>query len=95
MGAIVATLMNFAPIRHLVQRQARKVMINRAHKLLGRECPNYKEANLEYWENLRSSLRNRSTTYPQYYLREYHGYPQGNLCWEAGKPQIQNHEQVK
>merc|ERR1712137_119802 len=38
---------------------------------------------LDFWETKKAEIENKAIQYPSYYTREYHGYSQGNLCWEA------------
>ena len=35
------------------------------------------------WDTDRAELTNPDLTYPNYYLKPFHGYDQGDLCWDA------------
>eukprot|EP00903_Cladosiphon_okamuranus_P020619 g18929.t1 len=39
----------------------------------------------ENWEKLRADIlaNNRDVVVPQYYIEQFHGYDDGNLCWQA------------
>jgi len=84
MGSVVAKLLWISPLRHFIQSQARNVMLKRAEKMLaGCAGSRLQERGMDYWNSEKDLLLNPSIQYPSYYLREYHGYPKGNLCWEA------------
>lgn len=60
-------------------------MFNRAYKLIGQEkIEELNQMKKVDWELYKQNVEDPSIEYPKYYLKEYHGYRQGNLCWEAG-----------
>eukprot|EP01062_Namystynia_karyoxenos_P041358 TRINITY_DN30148_c0_g1_i1.p1 TRINITY_DN30148_c0_g1~~TRINITY_DN30148_c0_g1_i1.p1 ORF type:complete len:312 (+),score=99.59 TRINITY_DN30148_c0_g1_i1:69-1004(+) len=68
-----AALSCLTPLRRWLQKLARRRMVRRL-KRYGVEPP----APAAPLAELPTEVE-----YPQYYLREYHTYPAGNLCWEA------------
>lgn len=84
---LLAHLVNFLikikPIYSIMQRQARRVMINTAEKngIPWRE--DYKKLAESPVKDLMDSVTNYQLTYPRYYQVPFHAYDQGNLCWQA------------
>eukprot|EP01065_Artemidia_motanka_P006752 TRINITY_DN13294_c0_g1_i1.p1 TRINITY_DN13294_c0_g1~~TRINITY_DN13294_c0_g1_i1.p1 ORF type:complete len:327 (+),score=80.02 TRINITY_DN13294_c0_g1_i1:58-981(+) len=70
---VAAGLMRVTATRRCVQRMARRRMIKRLQKA-GVTCPKVTGQEPKLSTDI---------DYPEYYLREYHAYPEGNLCWEA------------
>eukprot|EP00662_Eupelagonemidae_sp_cell21_P017885 gene17885-36933_t len=70
--------MRCTPTRRWIQRRARRRMLLRLEKE-GMQCP--AAADVETLGPPEPA--DPAVTYPKYYLREYHAYPEGNLCWEA------------
>lgn len=86
MGSIASMFLKISAVRHFFQDQARKVMIKRAERVLGPgSAEDLQVYGQSYWDTKKSEIQNKELVYPSYYTREYHGYPEGNLCWQAGK----------
>ncbi len=81
------------PLANIAKHQARQMMIERAEKIgvpWTKEVQALREAKLSPlgeshdWEALLAQVQqNPQLTYPDYYLRSFHAYEQGNLNWEA------------
>ncbi|NJL36769.1 MAG: class I SAM-dependent methyltransferase [Leptolyngbyaceae cyanobacterium RM2_2_4] len=86
------------PLANLAKHQARTMMIKRAEsigvywrdevKVLRSRCqPDTQPApNAELspdWEADLARIQNPALDYPEYYLRSFHAYDEGNLGWEA------------
>lgn len=84
MGSMISKLLWITPLKHFVQSSARSMMFKRAYKLIGnekiKELDRMKKVD---WELYKQNVEDPSIEYPKYYLKEYHGYRKGNLCWEA------------
>ena len=82
---MISKLLWITPLKHFVQSSARSMMFKRAYKLVGHEkIEELNRMKKVDWELYKQNVEDPSIEYPKYYLKEYHGYRQGNLCWEAG-----------
>ncbi|MEA5496112.1 methyltransferase domain-containing protein [Limnoraphis robusta Tam1] len=71
------------PLFNFAKHQARQMMINRAEKL---GVPWRQQAQtllLRNWDTEFSQVHNPQLNYPEYYLRPFHAYDEGNLSWQA------------
>lgn len=86
------------PLANLARHQARTMMIKRAETIgvywrdevkalrSRRSASDQPSSNAELspeWEIDLARVQNPDLTYPEYYLRTFHAYDQGNLGWEA------------
>ena len=71
------------PLANLAKHQARNMMIKRAEKIGVPWRENVKKLRSHDWERELAEVKNPQLTYPDYYLRSFHGYEKGHLCWNA------------
>ena len=83
LSRLVNLLIKTKPIYSIMQRSARKVLIETAEKngIAWRE--NYRELEESGAKNLLDSLTDKDLVYPDYYQVPFHAYDRGNLCWQA------------
>jgi ubiquinone/menaquinone biosynthesis C-methylase UbiE len=79
----VTALLSIKPIANLAKHQARKMMIKRAEKIGVFWTQQVQELRLLDWDSQLSQVQNPQLSYPEYYLRSFHAYEQGNLSWDA------------
>lgn len=70
------------PIAALAKHQARQMMMKRAEKIGVHWTKQVEELRSHDWETQLTQIQNPSITYPDYYLRSFHAYDNGNLGWE-------------
>lgn len=89
---LVNRVLAIKPLANIAKHQARQMMIERAEKIgvpWTKEVQALREAKLSHdgeshdWEALLAQVQNPQLTYPDYYLRSFHAYEEGNLHWEA------------
>lgn len=80
---IINGILSIKPLANLAKNQARKMMIDRAEKIGVPWRENVAELRKHDWENEFTQVNNSQITYPEYYLRSFHAYEQGNLNWDA------------
>ena len=68
----------------IMKPMARQTLINTAEKngIAWRDEAAKLEANKAIYESF-NSLKNDAIDYPEYYLKPFHAYAEGNLCWLA------------
>ncbi|MEQ9236389.1 MAG: hypothetical protein RIG66_20160 [Coleofasciculus sp. E2-BRE-01] len=71
------------PLANLAKQQARKMIIKRAEKIGVPWTKQVNELRSLDWDSYLSQVQNPQLTYPDYYLRPFHAYDQGNLQWDA------------
>lgn len=88
---LVNWLLSIKPLFHLAKQQARRMMKKRAAAIgvdwmkevaLLRARGGAEEFSPEWTAEL-AEIQNNQLRYPDYYLRPFHAYEQGNLSWEA------------
>lgn len=87
---MVNGVLSIKPIAQFARKQARDMMIKRAETIgvyWMKEVEALKSRNsgAEFapeWETELSQVQNRELVYPDYYLRKFHAYDEGNLGWE-------------
>lgn len=83
LSRFVNLLIKTKPIYSIMQRQARRVLIQTAEKNGIPWRNNYRELEQSGAKNLLDSITNRDLVYPDYYQVPFHAYNEGNLCWQA------------
>lgn len=83
LARVVNFLIQTKPIYRVMQRQARKVLINTAEKNGIPWRKNYQELENSSVKDLLDSITNSAIAYPDYYQVPFHAYDRGNLCWQA------------
>ncbi len=71
------------PLANLAKHQARQMMIKRAEKIGVPWTQRVQELKTRDWETDLAQVQNPQVVYPDYYLKCFHAYEQGNLSWEA------------
>lgn len=87
---VVNVLLAIKPLANLAKHQARAMMIKRAatigiswhHEVAVLRSRGSDIAFSPEWERDLAAIQAPSFTYPDYYLRSFHAYAEGNLGWE-------------
>jgi ubiquinone/menaquinone biosynthesis C-methylase UbiE len=88
---MVNGILAIKPIAAIAKHQARTMMINRAESIgvyWRQEVKDLRArgSQAEFaseWETELAQVKNPHLDYPEYYLRPFHAYDQGNMSWEA------------
>ncbi|MBR8829169.1 MAG: class I SAM-dependent methyltransferase [Gomphosphaeria aponina SAG 52.96 = DSM 107014] len=80
---MVNGILAIKPLANFAKYQARKMMIERAEKIGVPWRENVAELRKHDWENEFAQVNNPQLIYPEYYVRSFHAYEQGNLNWDA------------
>jgi hypothetical protein len=88
---IVNGILAIKPLADLAKHQARTMMINRAETIgvyWRQEVKDLRARGTQQefapeWESDLAQITNFQLTYPDYYLRPFHAYEQGNMSWDA------------
>jgi ubiquinone/menaquinone biosynthesis C-methylase UbiE len=83
LSRMVNILIQTKPIYRVMQRQARRVLINTAEKNGIPWRKNYQDLENSSVKDLLDSITNPAIAYPDYYQVPFHAYDRGNLCWQA------------
>ncbi len=71
------------PLANLAKHQARQMMIKRAQKIGVNWLEEVQTLQSRDWQTDLAKVQNPKLSYPEYYLRPFHAYEKGDLCWEA------------
>ncbi|MBE9126281.1 MULTISPECIES: class I SAM-dependent methyltransferase [unclassified Coleofasciculus] len=80
---MVNGLLSIKPLANLAKHQARTMMIKRAEKIGVPWTKRVEELRSLDWDARLAEVQDLQLTYPDYYLRSFHAYENGNLNWEA------------
>ncbi|MBW4664760.1 MAG: class I SAM-dependent methyltransferase [Chroococcus sp. CMT-3BRIN-NPC107] len=80
---LVNGVLAIKPIASLAKHQARQMMIKRAEKIGVPWTKRVLELKTRDWETDLAQVQNPQVAYPDYYLKSFHAYEEGNLSWEA------------
>jgi ubiquinone/menaquinone biosynthesis C-methylase UbiE len=80
---LVTGILSIKPLANLAKQRARNMMIKRAEKIGVAWTKQVQELRDRDWDNELKKIQNPQLSYPEYYLRSFHAYEQGNLNWEA------------
>lgn len=83
MTQVVNGLLGIKPLAAFAKHQARSMMIKRAEKIGVPWTARVQELGQMNWDNYLQQVQNLQLNYPDYYLRSFHAYEQGNLSWQA------------
>eukprot|EP00898_Chlorokybus_atmophyticus_P006399 jgi/Chlat1/6760/Chrsp50S06458 len=82
-SSAVNTLFAFKPFFDLAKGQARSMMIKRGD-VLGVSWESHLNGLRSHdWDSELLRVQRKDLTYPEYYLKPFHAYDEGNLCWSA------------
>ena len=79
---LINSILSIKPLANFAKHQARTMMIKRAEALGVPWRENVEQLRSYDWDSAIASVQNPQV-YPDYYLRSFHAYEQGNLNWEA------------
>ncbi|MBE9177918.1 class I SAM-dependent methyltransferase [Oculatella sp. LEGE 06141] len=90
-STLINGILSIKPLAHLAKHQARSMMIKRAESIgvyWRNEVKTLRSRGsaAEFapeWDAELATLQNPALVYPDYYLRTFHAYEQGNLSWDA------------
>ena len=80
---VINRILDIKPIANVAKHQARQMMINRAERIGVPWRDTVAKLQEIDWSSRLEAVQNAELTYPDYYLRSFHAYDRGNLCWEA------------
>ncbi len=80
---LVNGLLSIKPLRNWAKNQARALMIRRAAKIGVDWFGRVQRLMAQDLAAELAAVENPHLVYPDYYLRPFHAYDAGNLCWEA------------
>lgn len=80
---LVNKLLAIKPLANLAKHQARNMMIKRAEEIGVPWRQRVEELRAYDWDSQLAEVQNPQLTYPDYYVRSFHAYEQGNLSWDA------------
>jgi len=80
---LVNGLLSIKPLANLAKQQARSMIIKRAEKIGVPWRQRVQELRSRDWESELAEVQNPQLNYPDYYLRPFHAYDDGNLTWDA------------
>ncbi|KAM3090749.1 class I SAM-dependent methyltransferase [Phormidesmis sp. 146-35] len=79
---VVNGILAIKPLFDLAKYQARQMMIKRATSIGVNWLEDAKKLRSRDWSTEFNQVNNPTLTYPDYYLRPFHAYTEGNLGWE-------------
>ncbi|MFB2920572.1 MULTISPECIES: class I SAM-dependent methyltransferase [Aerosakkonema] len=79
---LINGVLSVKPLAALAKHQARQMMIKRAEKIGVHWTKQVEELRTHDWETHLAEVKNPNITYPDYYLRSFHAYDEGNLGWK-------------
>jgi ubiquinone/menaquinone biosynthesis C-methylase UbiE len=83
MTQVVNGLLGIKPLAAFAKHQARSMMIKRAEKIGVPWTQIVQELGQMNWDSYLQQVQNPQLNYPDYYVRSFHAYEQGNLSWQA------------
>lgn len=79
---LVNGLLSIKPLAQWAKQRARSMMIQRAESIGVHWFQEVEDLKAQALEAYRQQVQNPELNYPDYYLRSFHAYEQGNLGWE-------------
>ena len=80
---LVNLLLSVRPLASWAKRQARQTIVRRAEKTGVPWRQAVATLRQENWDAVLQQVADPAIAYPDYYLRAFHAYDEGNLCWQA------------
>lgn len=80
---LVNGILAIKPLANIAKHQARQMMIKRAQKLGVPWTQEVQKLQARDWAPDLAKVENSQISYPDYYLRPFHAYEGGDLCWQA------------
>ncbi|OKH39139.1 SAM-dependent methyltransferase [[Phormidium ambiguum] IAM M-71] len=78
---LVNGILSIKPLANVAKHQAREMMIKRAETIGVYWREEVKELSKQNWESYLQKVQNKNLIYPEYYVRSFHAYEEGNLGW--------------
>jgi len=79
----INTLLNIKPLANFARSRARRMIIERANRIGVNWQENMTTLQNRDWSEDIKQVENFDLQYPDYYLKSFHAYDQGNLGWDA------------
>ncbi|MGA7954347.1 MAG: class I SAM-dependent methyltransferase [Gloeobacterales cyanobacterium] len=79
---LVNGILAIKPLANLAKHQARQMMIKRAESIGVQWTQEAAALRARDWTTEFNQVNNPGLTYPDYYVRSFHAYEEGNLGWE-------------
>ncbi|MCG6134920.1 MAG: class I SAM-dependent methyltransferase [Nostoc sp. LLA-1] len=80
---LVNGILAIKPLANLAKHQARQMMIKRAERIGVPWTQEVEKLQARDWTKELAQVQNPQISYPEYYLRPFHAYEQGDLSWQA------------
>ncbi|TVP57259.1 MAG: class I SAM-dependent methyltransferase [Nodularia sp. (in: Bacteria)] len=80
---LVNAILGIKPLADLAKHQARQMMIKRAERIGVPWTQEVKTLQARDWTQELAQVQNPQISYPEYYLRPFHAYEDGNLSWQS------------
>ncbi|OYD93545.1 SAM-dependent methyltransferase [Nostoc sp. 'Peltigera membranacea cyanobiont' 213] len=80
---LVNGVLAIKPLANLAKHQARQMMIKRAEKIGVPWTQEVETLQARDWKADLAQVQNPELSYPEYYLRPFHAYEDGDLSWKA------------
>ncbi|MEH2047654.1 class I SAM-dependent methyltransferase [Nostoc sp.] len=80
---LVNGILAIQPLANLAKHQARQMMIKRAERIGVPWTQEVETLQGRDWKDDLAQVQNPQLSYPEYYLRPFHAYEGGDLCWKA------------
>ncbi len=79
---LVNGILSIAPLASLAKNRARQMMIKRAETIGVYWMQEVEQLKARDWSADLAAVQNPTLQYPDYYVRSFHAYTEGNLGWE-------------
>ena len=79
---LVNGILSIAPLAKLAKSRARQMMISRAETIGVYWMQEVEQLKARDWSADLAAVQNPALQYPDYYVRSFHAYSEGNLGWE-------------
>jgi ubiquinone/menaquinone biosynthesis C-methylase UbiE len=78
---LINGILSISPLAKLMKHQARQLIINRAEKMGISWRKEAQALSSRNWDEEMAQVKNPNVTYPDYYVKSFHAYDEGNLGW--------------
>lgn len=83
LSRLVNVALSVKPLANLAKHQARNMMIKRAESIGVPWTRDVQALRSHDWNSELAQVQDPDLVYPEYYLKSFHAYDNGNLSWEA------------
>ncbi|GLJ44861.1 hypothetical protein SUGI_0944050, partial [Cryptomeria japonica] len=81
--AAVNAIFSYKPFYNFASKKAREMIIKRGTDIGQPWEAELTQLRLHDWESELKAVQNQDIVYPEYYLKPFHAYEEGNLSWQA------------